>query len=356
MFAEIDLGDRSRLNTVDVTRDGGGLMELPGPRTRPVRPHLELSDGRDGVVGRVVRGDGRALPLAIVLSDGSATTVRLESEPLALAPRADGGVWALSPGGLIGYSADGAMSTHVDVSGQALVAAGSSVWVVSQGAAVFVDGEGSSLSRPIEWRANDRLATSDQALCGISKSDPPHLTCIDPDGTERRYAVPALEPLEQLLYVGGDGELVTLSGSTVRRHRSDDAPTQTIIQAAGIDEDGAPFVGGSDDEGVHSLTVGQTVSQLPGAPDAPELGVMPVVARRGATSLAYAQDRAVWYDTDGQIASSFSVDDDRYRDDVFPLAWHLAPVRGIAAISAEEVLVSTSGPTGLVVLGVTLPR
>src|SRR6185295_5093726 len=49
---------------VDVGASPGGI-ELPGPRTRPVRPHLELSGGPAGIAARVVQGDGKVSTLAL---------------------------------------------------------------------------------------------------------------------------------------------------------------------------------------------------------------------------------------------------------------------------------------------------
>ena len=80
-------------------------------------------------------------------------------------------------------------------------------------------------------------------------------------------------------------------------------------------------------------------------------GVLRVVAVDGDVVLVAALDQA-WRLRDGSIEDAFTLDDERYREALFP---HLWEVTAVGATPAGDVLVGASGPAGLAVLSLSWP-
>lgn len=358
VLAHTDLGGAVKSNTVDVTQSGGGMIELPGPKTRPVRPHLELAAAPDGgFAARVVRGDGAALPLALRISDGHAKTLPLPHAPHAVAPAAEGGVWALDDQGLARYDASGKEVVHIArdaLTGPGLVATRSGgVWVVGDAQATLITADGSrgqDLPFAYLWPT---LGPND-AICGLERGSNT-LHCVAPDGRdEPEHATFRFQPLERLLAVT-DQAALSLAGATIRR-QTRQGEQEISIQAAGLAGDSQPFVAtrAGDTLHLHAAPKG-TPATLKLPPSAPKMGAFPVVSIQGGKVLAYAQDRAVRFAANGSVDADFRVDEPRLRRDLFPAQWALAPTGTFASGDASTLAVATSGPSGVAVIALTLP-
>ncbi|MCP3958460.1 MAG: hypothetical protein GY719_11455 [bacterium] len=352
LMAEIDLGEEYDLNTVEVSHKGGGVIELPGPRTRPVRPHLEIFAGPGGAIGRLVRGDGRALPTAVLLDDGVANLVALAEPPAVLSRSVTGGFWVLSAGNLRRHADDGAVLAQTPMAAQDLVADESGgAWAVTSEGAVHVSVSGSIDGPRLPWPMRRGVTTLGDAFCGITLDGPPRIRCLTPDGAERRVRPEnGLEPLEQLVALGPGGDALVASAATVRLLGAVGGTEVLEVHGAGLGDGGEPFVSRHIGSDLFVTLSDGSELQFAAPADAPSLGVFPVVCLKGGRSLAYAQDRAVWFDEHGVVASSLRVDGKVFRDEVFSQAWRLAPVRGLAARNPTEVLISVSGPGRIVVI------
>ncbi|HEX7839553.1 MAG TPA: hypothetical protein VF469_18890, partial [Kofleriaceae bacterium] len=219
---------------VDVAPSSGGMLELPGPRARPVRPHLELSASPAGTAARVVQGDGKVIALALREGD----VIPLPAPPAAVAARSDG-VWAMYRDSLVAHDRQGVPRHKIALSGVALVGSASdAAWVASNEQAWYVEA-GGAVRGPFAWR--DPLASfvTGDRLCARDRHDARTVTCLASDGTASKAVLAvALAPLEQPIALDG-ARLVTLQGVTLRRRRGADLLGTWTLQGAGLDAAGA---------------------------------------------------------------------------------------------------------------------
>ncbi|HMG58080.1 MAG TPA: hypothetical protein VK601_31480 [Kofleriaceae bacterium] len=339
---------------VDVGRPTGGApigeIELPGPRTRPVRPQLELAASPAGLAARVIQGDGAAAALAIRNDE----VIALPAAPLAVAARSDG-IWALYRDGLIDHDRHGAVRRKLALSGVALIgAAGDAVWLAASDQAWHIDAAG-AIHGPVAWRDPLTAFAAGDRLCARDRRDPRALVCIAPGGATAPVALAvALAPLEHPIALDAD-RLITLQGTTVRVRRGGDLVAEWTLQVAGVDAARAGFA--------VTATTGATAGQV--ALWRPAAGATSPVARRfaapgpGSLSAAsvdgdavtlYGQGRAVTQRTAAAPAIPTAIDEAAYRAAIFPAAWEMAPVHGIAARGDGSIAVAASGPTGAAVI------
>ncbi|NJL67510.1 MAG: hypothetical protein HC894_13420 [Microcoleus sp. SM1_3_4] len=76
-----------------------------------------------------------------------------------------------------------------------------------------------------------------------------------------------------------------------------------------------------------------------------------VVAVDGERTLVYGFDRAVWYKGE-QIEKKLAVNNNHdYRNDIFPHSWITSTNFVTANSSDGTIIISTSGPTGMAIIG-----
>src|SRR5213078_1554720 len=219
---------------VDVGPPTGGAIELPGPRTRPVMPHLEVSASP---AGRVAQGDGKVAALAIRDDE----VIALPAPPRSVSARSDG-LWALFDDSLVHHDRQGHVQRRVAASGMGLIgAAHDAVWLVGAEQAWLVEAGGTTHG-PFAWRDPlTALATGDR-LCARDRRDGRKLMCLARDGSQASVALAGeLQPLEHPLLVEAD-RLITLQGATLRVRRAAAIAGEWTVQAAGIDAAKAGFV------------------------------------------------------------------------------------------------------------------
>ena len=317
----------------DVTPpEGGSFLELPGPRVRLARPKLEPAASYGGALAaRVLGGDGSPRP-SVLLGDA---IVALTSAPLALAARDDGGCWALHEGQVVHHDAHGSAVRALALDAIALVPApDDGVWAVGMRDARRIDG-GGGVADPVEWHGGLGSAPADGGLAAVTR-----------DGLQTLEAEPVdaeLDPHAQLLASAG-GVLITRGGGGVRR-----GAEHIPLQAAGVAGDGTPWISGRAGPQTVELRLGAQVEHFDVPDSSP--GVLRVVAVEEDSVLVAALDQA-WRLRGGSVEETFALDDERYRESLFPQLWELTAV---GATPAGDVLVGASGPAGLAVLSLAWP-
>ncbi|HEX3760096.1 MAG TPA: hypothetical protein VHW23_15375 [Kofleriaceae bacterium] len=320
---------------LDVGPPSGGALELPGPRRRPVRPHLELSGAPAGIAGRVVQGDGKVLALAV--RDGD--VIPLAAPPLAVAARSHG-IWAMYRDGLVGHDLHGAPQHRVAVSGVALIAgAGDAVWVASTEKAWHVDA-GGTVAGPFAW--HDPLASFPHGgrLCTRDRKDARVVTCLASDGSAATVGLAvALAPFEQPIALDGD-RLVTLQGVTVRQRRGAELLGEWTLQGAGLDAAGAGFAVSASDG---KLTLWRPAGSRVLPP--PSSGSLSAASVSGEDVLLYSQGWSTRHHG-ATAAPPAQIDEATYRTAIFPSAWEMSPQHAIAVRADGTLVVAGSGPAG----------
>jgi hypothetical protein len=314
----------------------GSFLELPGPRRRPARPKLEPVTSYGGALAaRVLGGDGSPRPA--VLLGGEVVT--LTSAPLALSARDDGGCWALHDGQLVHHDTDGSALRALALDAIALVPApGDGVWAVGTRDARRIDG-GGAVADPLEWHGGLGSAPADGGLAAVTRDG---LATLETAASDAQ-----LDPHEQLLASAG-GALVTRGGGGVRR-RAGGQVEHVPLQAAGVADDGTPWVSGRAGPQTVELRLGTRVQRFDVPDHSP--GVLRVVAVDGDVIIVAALDQA-WRLRGGSVEEAFALDDDSYREQLFPHLWELTAV---GATPAGDLLVGASGPAGLAVLSLAWP-
>lgn len=328
---------------VDVGPPSGGALELPGPRTRPVRPHLELSASPAGIAGCVVQGDGKVIALALREGD----VIPLPAPPLAVAAQRNG-IWAMYRDGLVIHDRQGAPQRRIALSGVALIAsAGDAVWVMSTEQAWHVDA-GGAVHGPFPW--HDPLASfpSGGRLCARDRQDARAVACLASDGTASTVGLAvALAPLEQPIALDGD-RLVTLQGVTVRQRRGGVLLGEWTLQAAGLDPAGAGFAMSASDG---KLTLWRPAgSSLARVLPAPGPGALSAASVSGDDVMLYSQGRSTRHH-----GAPVQIDEAAYRTAIFPSAWEMSPRHAIAVRGDGTIVVAGSGPTGAALVELRAP-
>ncbi|HVV88050.1 MAG TPA: hypothetical protein VHE35_33650 [Kofleriaceae bacterium] len=322
--------------TVEVGVPAGmGAIELPGARTRPVRPHLEASVSAAGIAARVVDGDGVAAPV-IVLGDGA--VVPVAAPPVAVAARADG-AWVLYRDRLVEVGRDGSERRRIAASAVAMVPAGDAVWLADNDRAWRIDADGSA-GAPQPWSHPMLSFAIGDELCARDAGDPSSVRCLAAEGARSRRPLPA----------------VMVDATSVRI-----GARPWVIQAAGLEPSGRAFVvtveGGEATiwRGAAGATAAAASSPVAAALRVvrPGDGAIGAAAVDGDDVLLYSQGLAL-EQRGGAAAKPTEVDGARYTDELFPRLWELASARGVVA-DGDGVVVSASGPTGMVLLRVRVP-
>ncbi len=217
LVASVPWGQDLREEVVTVSQPtGGSILELPGPRERPVRPALDLLAAPGGIAARIVRGDGHVQP--VVARIRPVRYVAVDEPPLAVCAREDGGLWVLESSVLTNYDDAGSRRFTVPVTAASLQSGGENrTWLVSLESVSFVESDG-SIRGPYSWLGGLQVAAFGSDLCALTKKPPRQLICIMPAGEINvRDVNPEPGPFEALL-AATDSGLITLSGGTLRRY------------------------------------------------------------------------------------------------------------------------------------------
>ncbi|GIG22109.1 hypothetical protein Cch01nite_28330 [Cellulomonas chitinilytica] len=350
LVAHVPWGDDLPDGTMTVGAEPGwGAFEVPGPRQVPVRAALALAAGPGGVVARVLDPDAHPRPVAVRVGPAGSTFVPLPGPPLALAPRADGGLWMLGADGLRAVGGDGVAGPALPVPGVAAVAAdGDAVWVVGLDEAVLVGADGSVVVRA-PWADPLGSVGLGGGLGRLDAGEPARVLRLAPDGTLGTTPLPGvLSPFERLVRASAGTFLTSTVGELVR-YDDEDVAAHLTWAGAGLSTDGDAFAatvaGGR--ASVSRGDGGVAVLDLAGA------GVPQgrVVAVRDDDVLVWDGSAAAWF-RDGEVHRTIDVDDAVFADQVFPHAWRADAPYPFVAGPDGTVLVASSGPTGAAVLAV----
>lgn len=329
---------------------GASMLEAPGPKRTPARPYLDLgtSPAGAGVAARVMQADGEVMPRLVLAHEGEFSVVTLPAAPLGARWRSDG-AWVLYRDRLVHISATGEEVRSVNVAGSFLFGgADDGVWLAGLDEAWRVSGEG-AVRGPYPWKGARASVGSGAALCALDRRAPHALRCLAPDGDETEAALAAPpQPLEALLWVDpAQGRAVTRQGSTLRWYGPSGVEAAHNLQSAGVTEDGRGFVSMRTEAAVQVAIEPSQARALAVPDDAP--AAMGAVAVAGDTTVVYGRDRAYTFEGDHQTRSD-RVDDDYFRATLFPTMWRLAATGAVVAGLDGRLLVSATGPGGMVIV------
>jgi len=323
----------------------GGFVTVPGPDTLRARPVLSQLSGPGPAAARAIRGDGQPLSLA-VLAGG---VVPLPSAPMAVAGRADGGLWALYDDRVTHHGPDGVELKTIASTGISLVGADrDGAWLVTSAEVIRYDASGAERARA-DWPMNTRAVGTADGVCGLTPGSARLLRCVSNDGSLEERPASDAQPFEELLAVTGDG-LLTLDGATIRQYTSSGARELTL-QSAGLTADGRPFVAGREGGELVLWVDGDAPRALPLPDDAP--AALRVVSVDGDGALAWGRDVALRYDG-SSLVETLTVDNDAHAATVYPVAWTMDGRNGVSA-TGDGLVVSATGPDGLVMFRLDWP-
>lgn len=330
---------------------GGSMLELPGPKRHPARPYLEPFSSPAGITARLLRGDGVVYPVAVIVSQ-SPRVLELTEAPLALSQRQDGGVWVLNRESLAHYSDQGTLAQSLKLSGMTLAGVeDNAVWVVGLDQAWFVSKTG-KIQGPYPWQGGFGSVGFGKELCSLDRGNPRGVQCLNPEGKKRQISLsPSPEPFERLLVLGSD-RAVTLMGSQLRHYdlqKGKQGMTELVVQAAGLTDKGEAFISGLTEGNIRLCIQALKEEILTPPPHESLLGSLPVVAVQGSRLLVYGGASAAWYEQ-SKLLNTVVVNEEIYRRDIFPQQWSLGFPNFATAKKDGTVVISATGPTGLVLI------
>ncbi|MBE9093537.1 hypothetical protein [Tychonema sp. LEGE 07203] len=291
-----------------------------------------------------------------VLIGKTTRIIKLLKPPGNLSARSDGGVWTNYP--LSHYDSTGALKRVVEeVSGVELVGAQQdAVWVIDLDRAWFVNAEG-DVRGPYPWGGFYASVGSKKALCHLNRDATRRVECLEPDGKKRYPALSLPRELTGGLLSFSKDRLLTgdITGGYLNYYNTGGLAAKLTIENAGITPTGDAFISIIvDDKWVDVCVSNGTSRRLSIKYDDPLRFPFPlklsVAAVDGDRTLVYGFDRAVWYKNE-RIEKSFAVDDRVYRKDIFPHHWRTSTNFVTADSSDGTIILSTSGPTGMALIG-----
>ncbi len=339
---------------------------IPGPKYYPVRPYIETSVSPGGLASTVVKGNEQTMPTAIfVRKTAKVIVIPLLESPGSLSARSDG-VWSISNQIISHYDTTGVLKQSVKIPGTDIVGVEKdAVWVMSLDEAWFVSASG-KVRGPYPWRGFNSSVGSGIALCTLHGDSVRRVQCLEPDG--KKYVVPIAlsQPIKGTLLSFSKARLLTVGiAGALGYYSTRNVNADLTIENAGLTSTGDAFVSINVDNKWADVCITngtfRRISIKYEKPDSPFFlpfirNSFPfplrlnVVAVEGEKTLVYGFDRAVWYKGD-RVEKSFAVDDRVYRKDIFPHHWRTSTNFVAANSSDGTIILSTSGPTGMALIG-----
>ncbi len=193
------------------------------------------------------------------------------------------------------------------------------------------------------------------ALCQYDAIQPQQLKLLEPDGKESVVSFSfSLQPREQVLFLNKN-ELLTLDIFSLKYYnKASGFTTQLDIENAGLTESGQAFVAiRADKDSAEIYLENGTLKRIPlkYEDSTGYTTKFTVSARSDQRVLLTNYFRAVWYDGN-IIQTTFSLDEERYRSDVFPHAWDMTRFYLEPTVTYDGTLIlSTTGPSGMAIIG-----
>ncbi|NEQ97269.1 MAG: hypothetical protein F6K30_11185 [Cyanothece sp. SIO2G6] len=348
----LEWGEPIDLDIVEVQPPkDGSFFEVPGPMSRLIRPYLELFTSPSGIAARVVRGDNQVLPFALLISE-QPTVIELSEPPFALSVRTDGGIWVLDQSGLKQLDATGNLIQVLSLFGMKIVGGlEDSVWVIGLDEVWFVANDGHDIEGPYPWTGGLGSVNSGNCLCAFEKKDLHRIQCLNPNGETTYFSLPlSLQPFEKLLAFENN-QVITLDAATLRFYDTTGVFSEIIVQSAGLTSASEPFISGRDGDEVLLQFNQESPRRFSIPSDVLESIAVSVVSVRDSQVLVYGMHTAAWYEN-YELEDMFVVDGESYQNDIFPHLWTLGIPNFAVAIDGRVILSST-GPTGLVLISVS---
>ena len=324
---------------------GSGAIELPERLPLPVRTRLEPAGGAARLVGRIVDPDGQPRPLIVRWNRGALELIEVDEPPLGLAARS-GGAWSIGREQLTAVTSRGAVLTRVGVSGIRILGTQTdAAWVCGLGSCTYVTASGSPSEFRLPWRDGFDACLDGESLTGWDPDQPGGIVTINPKGIVRRRDIGVERALFERPLAFGEHEALSAALRTLV-HRGPGGNQSMVMAGAGLRNDGVPFFAGHI--GNRTWLWQGSSAAIPVEPPLAEhiLAVLDgrVLVRSGRT--------ARWWDmTSGQPGAD--VDDEP--EAIVRLGWVQNDPYPFVAAENGELLVATSGPDGVAILGMHWP-
>ncbi|AFZ28101.1 hypothetical protein Cylst_6133 [Cylindrospermum stagnale PCC 7417] len=332
----------------------------PGPKKMPVRPFLNPFVSPGGIAGSL---ETASQTTSVVVRLGkNPKLIQLPNPPLSLGTRKDGGLWVDSKGTTGLYNADGKqVRTIKTISTNFISVEQDAIWLISADKkAQFVDADG-NVKGPYPWDGLNNYSGHGQSLCQLKSANPARIKCLEPDGKQRFFSLSLSEPPGGQILQWTNQKLWTVSGRDLIIYQDliTGVKSKLEIANAGITTTGDVFVSVKtndqwtevciSDGSSRWVPISYGFSPIAGMNLSGRLYVMAIDKQR---TLVYNYDLALWYKGD-KIEERFVVDENNFRNRIFPHAWIFNPNSHLenAKSSDGTVVLSASGPTGIVLIG-----
>lgn len=334
------------------------IIPGPGPKSFPARPYIITNASPGGLASAVYKGDDEKIPIALWVGN-TVRVIPLVEKPLRLIARSDGGVWMSTHQALLfHYDSKGALKHKVNLPGTDIVGVdGDAVWVMTDDKAWFVNANG-DVRGSYPWKGFNRSVGSKQAVCQLVGDKIGRVQCLEPDGKKHfiHLSLSHIPGGRQVLFFSDDNILTGDPLGYFHYYSMGGITADLIIENAGLTPSGDAFVSIRTPNDWAEVCLNKGMGRRVSLKYNSQLSHIPrslsVVAVEGDRTLVYGFDRAVWYKGE-QIEKKLAVNNNSdYGNDIFPHSWGVNRYDFVTANSSDgTIIISTSGPTGMAIIG-----
>ena len=331
------------------------IIPGPGPKSFPARPYIITNASPGGLASAVYKGDDENIQIALWVGN-TVRAIPLAEKPLRLIARSDGEVWMSTHQAIFHYDSKGALKHKLNLPGTDIIGIdGDAIWVMTDEKAWFVNANG-DVRGSYPWKGFNSSVGSKQAVCQVVGEEIGRLQCMEPDGKKHFIHLSSQIPGGAQVLFFSDDHIITGNGMGYFHYYSTGGIVAELsIENAGLTPSGDAFVSMRTPnewaEVCLNKGMGRRVSLKYNTQSSHIPRSLSVVAVDGERTLVYGFDRAVWYKGE-QIEKKLAVNYNHdYRNDIFPHSWGTSTNFVTANSSDGTIIISTSGPTGMAIIG-----
>ena len=327
-------------------------LEIENPELFFPKTYLELFGERQHLMGRYASENGSRDDYFFSIFNNKVQTKTIDPEIIDLSLSKSGHLWKLtrkyiSYSETVNSSAIWFPLTGIKIAG----ADDDAAWIVGLENAWYLNKNTREL-RMFEWQGGNNSIVAGGSLCSLNKTKD-KIIILNTSGNVSTKTVKANHgPFEQLAAFNNN-KYITLQGTTFRIYDFDNLLFEIPLQSIGILDSGEPFI--SYTKNNTTIFISRLVTKQFNLPNDYSNYILPVIGIKDGVYLGYHLDSfGEFSEEGGNLKSLTKIDSMQYKDLIYPFRWKLGQSRFYSITDNNNILVSITGPKGVVLLEITI--